>query len=219
MARKGEIIVGLDIGTTKIATLVGEVKEDGTIEVIGLGTHPSKGLQNGVITDIESTVESIRRAVQEAELMAGVQISSVYTGIAGQHIRGFNSHGIVAVKGKEITRVDVDRVVDQAKAVAIPMDRKVLHTIVQEYIVDSQKGINIPVGMSGIRLEAKVHIVTGAISSAQNIVRSCNKAALTSPTSYLSRCPPPRRSSPMTSENWEWLWLTSEAAPPTSSFI
>jgi cell division protein FtsA len=178
MARKGDIIVGLDIGTTKVVALVGEVKDDGQIEVIGMGSHPSKGLQKGVITEIESTVESIKKAVMEAELMAGVQISTVYVGIAGHHIRGFNSHGIVAVKGKEISNPDVERVCDQAKAVAIPMDRQVLHTIAQEYIVDSQDGIKTPLGMSGIRLEAKVHIVTAAISAVQNIIRCCNKAGL-----------------------------------------
>ncbi|RJO68646.1 MAG: cell division protein FtsA [Myxococcales bacterium] len=178
MARRGDIIVGLDIGTTKVATLVGEVKDDGKIEVIGLGTHPSKGMQKGVITEIESTVEAIQKAVAEAELMAGIQVQSVFAGIAGHHIRGFNSHGIVAVKGKEITRVDVDRVLEQAKAVAIPIDRQVLHAIVQEYLIDSQDGIKVPLGMSGIRLEAKVHIVTSAISAAQNIVRCCNKAGL-----------------------------------------
>lgn len=179
MARKGEIIVGLDIGTTKVVALVGEVKEDGQIEVIGVGSHPSKGLQKGVITEIESTVESIKRAVMEAETMCGVDIRAVYVGIAGYHIRGFNSHGIVAVKGKEISAQDIDRVCEQAKAVAIPMDRQVLHTIPQEYIIDSQDGIKIPLGMSGVRLEAKVHIVTAAISAVQNIIRCCNKANLT----------------------------------------
>lgn len=180
MPRKGEIIVGLDIGTTKTVALVGEVKEDGRIEIIGMGSHPSKGLQKGVITEIESTVDAISKAVMEAELMAGVKISSVFVGIAGHHIRGFNSHGIYAVKNKdqEISRSDVDRVLDQAKAVAIPIDRQVLHTIPQEYIIDSQDGIKIPFGMSGIRLEAKVHIVTAASSSIQNIIRCCNKAGL-----------------------------------------
>lgn len=178
MSKKGDIIVGLDIGTTKVVALVGEVKEDGQIEVIGMGSSSSKGMQKGVINEIESTVESIRKAIMEAELMAGVQISSVYVGISGHHIRGFNSHGIVAVKGDEITQLDMDRVCDQAKAVAIPMDRQVLHSIPQEYIVDSQDGIKIPLGMSGIRLEAKVHIVTSGISAGQNIVRCCNKAGL-----------------------------------------
>ncbi len=178
MASKGEIIVGLDIGTTKVVALVGEIKDNGKVEVIGCGTHVSKGMQNGVITDIGATVDSIREAVQEAELMAGVAISQVFAGIAGQHIRGFNSHGIVKVEGKEITEEDVERVVDQANAVAIPINQKVLHTIVQDYVVDGQEGIKYPIGMSAIRLEAKVHIVTGAISAAENVVRCCNKAGL-----------------------------------------
>ena len=178
MNQKGEIIVGLDVGTTKVSVLVGEHKDDGHIEIIGLGSHPSKGMKSGVITEIEATVETIRKAVMEAELMAGVQISNVYVGISGSHILGFNSHGMAAVKGKEILRADVDRTTEQAKAVVIPADRQVLHTLVQEFIVDNQDGIRMPVGMSGVRLEAKVHIVTGSISAVSNMIRCCNKAGL-----------------------------------------
>lgn len=176
-APKKDFVVGLDIGTTKICAIVGELTESG-IDIVGIGSHPSTGLRKGVVINIESTVESIRKAVEEAELMAGCKITSVYAGIAGGHIKSFNSHGIVAVKHKEITQEDVNRVLDAARAVAIPMDREVLHVVPQEYIIDDQDGIKEPVGMSGVRLESKVHIVTGAISSAQNIVKSCNKAGL-----------------------------------------
>ncbi len=171
------IIVGLDIGTTKICAVVGEVSGD-EINIIGIGTHPSIGLRKGVVVNIESTVESIKKAVEEAELMAGCEISSVYAGIAGGHITGFNSHGIIAIKGTEITQHDVDRVIDAARAVAIPMDREVIHVIPQEFVVDEQAGIQNPVGMSGVRLEAKIHIVTGAVTSAHNIVKCANRAGL-----------------------------------------
>jgi len=179
MARvpKKDFIVGLDIGTTKICAIVGEVTENG-IDIVGIGTSPSHGMRKGVVINIESTVESISKAIEEAELMAGCQITSVYAGIAGGHIKSFNSHGIVAVKDKEITENDVQRVLDAAKAVAIPMDREVIHVVPQEYIIDDQDGIKEPVGMSGVRLESKVHIVTGAVSSAQNIIKSCNKGGL-----------------------------------------
>ncbi|HRK01517.1 MAG TPA: cell division protein FtsA [Oligoflexia bacterium] len=179
MARtpKKDFIVGLDIGTTKICAIVGEVTESG-VDIVGIGSHPSTGLRKGVVINIESTVESIRKAIDEAELMAGCKITSVYAGIAGGHIKSFNSHGIVAVRNKEITQEDVNRVLDAARAVAIPMDREVLHVVPQEYIIDDQDGIKEPIGMNGVRLESKVHIVTGAISSAQNIVKSCNKAGL-----------------------------------------
>lgn len=180
MARlpKKEFIVGLDIGTTKICAIVGEVSDSGQIDIVGIGTHPSTGLRKGVVINIESTIDSITKAVEEAELMAGCPISDVYVGIAGGHIKSFNSHGIVAVKDKEITESDVHRVLDAAKAVAIPMDREVIHIIPQEYVIDDQDGIKEPVGMSGVRLESKVHIVTGAVSSGQNLVKSCNKAGL-----------------------------------------
>ncbi len=171
------IVVGLDIGTTKICAVVGEVLGD-DIHIIGIGTHPSIGLRKGVVVNIESTVDSIKKAVEEAELMAGCEISSVYAGIAGGHITGFNSRGIVAVKGSEVTAHDVERVTDAARAVAIPMDREVIHVLPQEYIVDDQAGIQNPVGMAGVRLEAKIHIVTGAVTSAHNIVKCANRAGL-----------------------------------------
>ncbi|MDJ0781692.1 MAG: cell division protein FtsA [Desulfosarcinaceae bacterium] len=177
MQRKENIIVGLDIGTTKICCVVGEVGS-GEINIVGIGTCPSIGLRKGVVVNIESTVESIKKAVEEAELMAGCEISSVYAGIAGGHITGFNSRGIVAIKGSEITPGDVERVIDAARAVAIPMDREVIHVLPQEYIVDDQTGIQNPVGMAGVRLEAKIHIVTGAVTSAHNIVKCANRAGL-----------------------------------------
>jgi len=177
MGKKDSLVVGLDIGTTKICTIVGEVV-NGQTHIIGLGTHPSKGLRKGVVINIESTVQSIKKAVEEAELMADCHITSVYAGIAGGHIKGINSHGVIAVKNKEITQNDVKRVIDAASAVAIPMDREVIHVIPQEFIVDDQDGIRDPVGMSGVRLEGRVHIVTGAITSAQNIVKCANRAGL-----------------------------------------
>lgn len=173
-----DIVVGLDIGTTKICAVVGEISGD-EVNIIGVGTHPSVGLRKGVVVNIESTVDSIKKAVEDAELMAGCEITSVYAGIAGGHITGFNSRGIIAIKGEgEISQQDVDRVVDAARAVAIPMDREVIHVIPQEYIVDDQPGILNPIGMSAVRLEAKIHIVTGAVTSAHNIVKCCNKAGL-----------------------------------------
>ncbi|MBF0491898.1 MAG: cell division protein FtsA [Deltaproteobacteria bacterium] len=175
--KKGELIVGLDIGTTKVAAIVGEVTDDG-IDIIGIGSHPSRGLRKGVVINIESTVESIKKAISEAELMAGCDITSVYAGIAGGHIKGFNSHGIVAIKDKEVRTTDVDRVIDAAQAVAIPLDREVIHVIPQEYVVDGQDGIKEPIGMSGVRLESKVHIVTAAVTSAQNIVKCANRCGL-----------------------------------------
>jgi len=176
---KGEsIIAGLDIGTTKICCIISEAKGEKEIDIIGIGSHPSRGLRKGVVVNIESTVESIKGAVEEAELMAGCEVDSVYVGIAGGHIKGFNSHGIIAVKNKEVNQPDIDRVLDAAQAVAIPPDREVIHIIPQEFILDGQEGIKEPLGMTGIRLEAKVHIVTGAVTSAQNIIRSVNKAGL-----------------------------------------
>ena len=170
-------ITGLDIGTTKICAVVGEMNGEG-MDIVGIGTHPSVGLRKGVVVNIESTVDSIKRAVEEAELMAGCEINSVYAGIAGGHIQGHNSHGVIAVKTREVSQQDVDRVIDAAKAVAIPFDREVIHILPQEYIIDDQNGIQNPLGMSGVRLEAKVHIVTGAVTSAQNIVKCCNRAGL-----------------------------------------
>jgi len=172
-----EIIVGLDIGTTKICAVVG-VTAGKDISIIGIGSHPSVGLRKGVVVDIESTVDSIKKAVEEAELMAGCEISAVYAGIAGGHITGFNSRGIIAIKGQEVTQRDVERVIEAARAVAIPMDREVIHALPQEFIVDDQAGIKNPVGMAGVRLEVKIHIVTGAVTSAQNIVKATNQAGL-----------------------------------------
>jgi cell division protein FtsA len=172
-----QMIVGLDIGTSKVVAIVGEIGDDGAIEVIGIGSHPSRGLKKGVVVNIESTVQSIQRAVEEAELMAGCQIEGVYAGIAGSHIRSLNSHGIVAIRDKEVMQMDVDRVIDAAQAVAIPADQKVLHILPQEYLIDNQEGVKEPLGMSGVRLEAKVHLVTCAVNAAQNIekcVRRCN---------------------------------------------
>ncbi len=177
MGKRDPLVVGLDIGTTKICTVVGEVS-DGQVNIIGIGTFPSKGLRKGVVINIDSTVHSIKKAVEEAELMAGYHLTSVYAGIAGGHIKGINSHGVIAVKNKEITSSDVKRVIDAASAIAIPMDREVIHIIPQEFIVDDQDGIKDPVGMSGVRLEGRVHIVTGAITSAQNIIKCTNKAGL-----------------------------------------
>ncbi len=173
----GDIIVGLDIGTTKICAVVGEVRAD-AIEIIGIGTHPSDGLRKGVVINIERTVNSIKEAIEEAETMAGCEISSVYAGIAGGHIKGFNSHGVIALKEREVTKKDIDRVIEAASAVAIPMDREVIHILTQEFIVDEQDGITDPLGMAGVRLEAKIHIVTGAVTSAQNIIKCCNRAGL-----------------------------------------
>ncbi|HYG66792.1 MAG TPA: cell division protein FtsA, partial [Anaeromyxobacteraceae bacterium] len=160
MAKTGDILVGLDIGTTKICAIVGEVTDEG-IDIIGIGSHPSKGLRKGVVVNIDATVASIKRAIEEAEHMAGCEITTVYTGIAGGHIKAFPSHGVVAVKDKEVRQQDVDRVIDQAKAVAIPLDREVIHVLPQEFVVDDQDGVKDPVGMSGVRLEAKALIVTG----------------------------------------------------------
>lgn len=177
MARKDDQIVGLDIGTTKVCAIVGQETQDG-IDIIGIGTHPSRGLRKGVVVNIESTVDSIKKAVEEAELMAGCEIHSVYAGISGGHIRGINSHGIVAIKDKEVAAADVDRVIDAAQAVAIPLDREVIHVLPQEYRIDDQDGIRDPIGMSGIRLEAKIHIVSAAVTSAQNIIKCANRAGL-----------------------------------------
>ncbi len=172
------LIVGLDIGTSKVVTIVGTVTPADTVEVVGIGMTPSRGLKRGIVVDIESTVESIRRAVEEAELMAGCEINDVYAGIAGGHVRSLNSHGIVAITDKEVTSFDVERVIDAARAVAIPADQKLLHVLPQEFLVDSEVGIRVPIGMSGVRLEAKVHLVTGAVSAAQNIVKCIQRCGL-----------------------------------------
>lgn len=175
---KDNLVVGLDIGTTKICAIVGEITPGG-IDIVGIGSHPSKGLRKGVVINIDSTVQSIGQAVQEAELMAGCEIQSVVAGIAGGHIKGLNSHGVVAVQNREVHAEDVSRVIDAAKAVAIPMDRELLHVLPKEFVVDDQDEIRDPVGMSGVRLEAKVHIVTGAATSVQNIVKCANRCGLT----------------------------------------
>ncbi len=181
MAKRSDrsLVVGLDIGTSKVVALVGEIQADGSIEVVGLGSHPSRGLKKGVVVNIESTVQSIQRAIEEAELMAGCEINAVYAGIAGSHVRSLNSHGVVAIRDKEVTHADVEHVIDAAKAVAIPADQKILHVLPQEFIIDGQEGIRDPIGMSGVRLEAKVHIVTGADSAAQNIVKCVQRCGLT----------------------------------------
>jgi cell division protein FtsA len=178
MSKKGEnLIVGLDIGTTKICAIVGTLTESG-LDIVGIGTSPWRGMRKGVVINIESTVTAIRKALQEAELMAGCEINSVFAGIAGGHINGINSQGVIAIKSREVTNEDVRRVIDAAKAIAIPMDREVIHILPQEFIVDDQDGIKEPLGMNGVRLEVRVHIVTGAVASAQNIIKSCNKSGV-----------------------------------------
>jgi len=180
MSKKSEkrMVVGLDIGTSKVVAIVGEVGSDGEIEIIGIGSHPSRGLKKGVVVNIESTVQSIQRAIEEAELMAGCQIEAVYAGIAGSHVKSLNSHGIVAIKEREVGPGEVERVIDAAKAVAIPADQRILHVLPQEFIIDDQEGIREPIGMSGVRLEAKVHLVTGAVSAAQNIIKCVRRCGL-----------------------------------------
>ncbi|MDB6061843.1 MAG: cell division protein FtsA [Verrucomicrobiaceae bacterium] len=172
------MIVGLDIGTSKVVAIVGSITDAGELEIIGIGSHPSRGMKKGVVVNIESTVQSIQRAIEEAELMAGCQIHSVYAGIAGSHIRSLNSHGIVAVRDREVYPLDLERVIDAAQAVAIPADQKVLHVLPQEYVLDNQEGIKEPLGMSGVRLEAKVHLVTCAVNAAQNIEKCIRRCGL-----------------------------------------
>lgn len=180
MSRRNDknLLVGLDIGTSKVAALVGELKDDDQIEIIGIGTHPSRGLKRGVVVDIESTVQSIQRAVEEAELMAGCDIHAVHACIAGSHVRSLNSDGVTGVKEGEVTQADVDRVIDSARAVAIPADQKILHILPQEFIIDHQEGVREPIGMCGVRLEAKVHIVTCAMSAAQNVTKCICRCGL-----------------------------------------
>ena len=172
------LVVGLDIGTSKIVCIVAEINDEGMLEIIGMGTHPSRGLRRGVVVNIEATVNAIQRALEEAELMADCKIREVYTGIAGSHIKSFNSHGMFAIKDKEISQMDVDRVVETARAVNIPTDQQILHTIPQEFIVDGQEDVRDPLGMSAVRLEVKVHIVTGAVSAAQNIIKCVRRCGL-----------------------------------------
>ena len=180
MARKHdeELIVALDIGTSKIAVLVGQHKGDEAVEVIGFGSHPSYGLKRGVVVNIEDTVQSISCAVESAERMAGCKINAVFTGIAGSHICSINSHGVVAIKDREVRQTDVDRVIDAAKAIAMPTDQRILHILPQEFIIDGQGGVRESLGMSGVRLEAKVHIVSGAVSAAQNITTCVERCSL-----------------------------------------
>lgn len=177
MGRREELIVGLDLGTTKICAVVGEITSEG-IDIVGVGTFPSIGMRGGMVVNIDQTVNSIKKAVTEAELMAGCEIKSVIAGVAGTHVQSLNSHGVIAVKSREVTQSDIDRVMDAARTIAMPYDRQILHVLPQQYIVDEQEGILNPIGMSGVRLEAKVHIITGAISSVQNIVKCCEKAGL-----------------------------------------
>ncbi|MBA2350720.1 MAG: cell division protein FtsA [Burkholderiales bacterium] len=172
------LIVGLDIGTSKIVAVVAEIKPEGGFEIIGMGSHPSRGLKKGVVVNIESTVTAIQRALEEAELMGDCKIREVYTGIAGSHIKSFNSHGMVAIKDKEVTQMDVERVIETAKAVNIPTDQQILHILNQEFIIDGQEDVREPLGMSGMRLEVKVHIVTGAVSAAQNIMKCVRRCGL-----------------------------------------
>jgi cell division protein FtsA len=172
------LVVGLDIGTSKIVCIVAEVNDEGALEIIGMGSSPSRGLRRGVVVNIEATVNAIQRALEEAELMADCKIREVYTGIAGSHIKSFNSHGMFAIKDKEISQMDVDRVVDTARAVNIPTDQQILHTIPQEFIVDGQEDVRDPLGMSAVRLEVKVHIVTGAVSAAQNIIKCVRRCGI-----------------------------------------
>ena len=177
MAKREELIVGLDIGTTKVACLVGEVTEDG-VDIIGIGTQPCSGLKKGVVVNIDATVAAISKAIEEAEHMAGVEITTVYAGIAGSHIKAFHSEGVVAIRDREVRTGDIERVIDAAKAVSIPQDREILHVVPQEFTVDAQDGIKEPLGMSGVRLEARVHIVTAAVAAAQNIIKCCSRCSL-----------------------------------------
>ena len=173
-----KLIVGLDIGTSKIAAIVAELKPEGGFEIIGMGSHPSRGLKKGVVVNIETTVNAIQRALEEAELMADCKIREVYTGIAGSHIKSFNSQGMVAIKDKEVAQMDIDRVIETAKAVQIPNDQQILHILNQEFVIDGQEDVREPLGMSGVRLEVKVHIVTGAVSAAQNIIKCVRRCGL-----------------------------------------
>ncbi len=178
-SNESRMLVGLDIGTSKVVAIVAELSPEGVVEIIGIGSHPStKGLKKGVVVNIDSTVQSIQRAIEEAELMAGCQIHSVFAGIAGSHIRSLNSHGIVAIRDREVFSPDIDRVIDAAQAVAIPADQKILHILPQEYVIDNQEDVKTPLGMSGVRLEAKVHLVTCAVNAAQNIEKCIRRCGL-----------------------------------------
>ena len=173
-----DLVVGLDIGTSKTTCMVAEVRPDGQFNVIGLGTQPSNGLRRGVVVNIEATVDAISRVIQEVELMADCKIGDVYTGIAGSHIKSFNSNGMVAIKDKEVSTMDVERVIEVARAMPIPADQQILHILTQEFIIDGQDGVREPIGMSGVKLEVKVHIVTGAVSAAQNVIKCVRRCGL-----------------------------------------
>ena len=177
MGKKSELMVGLDLGTSKVAAVVGDL-DDGALSVVGLGSAPSEGLRKGVVVNIDATVQAIEQALKEAELTAGCEIHSVFADVGGGHIKGFNSHGVVAVRNREVDQTDVDRVMDAARAVALPSDRDILHVLPQDFVLDGQDGIHTPVGMSGVRLEARVHVVTTATPSAQNVVKCCERAGL-----------------------------------------
>jgi cell division protein FtsA len=179
MATRPNYVVGLDIGTQSAKVVITEVFPDGKVNVLGVGSSPSRGLRKGVVINIEATVDAISRAVSQAETMAGCEVSSVFASISGSHISGLNSHGIVGIKNKEVSHLDVEKVIEAAKAVAIPLDREILHVLPQEFIIDDQDGIKDPIGISGVRLEARVHIVTGAVASAQNVVKCANRCGLT----------------------------------------
>ena len=178
VSNEGNMVVALDIGTSKIVALIGEVNADGGVEIVGIGKHSSRGLKKGVVVNIDSTIDAIQRAVEEAELMAGVNINSAYAGIAGSHIQSLNSHGIVAIKDKEVTEGDLERVMDAARAVAIPADQRILHVLPQDYVIDQADGIREPIGMAGVRLEARVHLITGAQSATQNIIKCVDRCGL-----------------------------------------
>ncbi|KAA3653625.1 MAG: cell division protein FtsA, partial [Proteobacteria bacterium] len=173
-----DLVVGLDIGTSKTTCMVAEVRPDGQFNVIGLGTQPSNGLRRGVVVNIEATVDAISRVIQEVELMADCKIGDVYTGIAGSHIKSFNSNGMVAIKDKEVSTMDVERVIEVARAMPIPADQQILHILTQEFIIDGQDGVREPIGMSGVKLEVKVHIVTGAVAAAQNVIKCVRRCGL-----------------------------------------
>ncbi len=172
------LIVGLDIGTSKVVAIVAELLADGSIKVIGLGQHVSRGLKKGVVINIESTMQAIQRAIEEAELMADCKINNVFTGIAGGHIKSINSHGMVKIKDLEVSQIDIDRVVETARAIALPSDQQILHILTQEFVIDGQEDVREPLGMSGMKLEVKVHIVTGAVAAAQNIVKCIKRCGL-----------------------------------------
>ena len=178
MVRQKPLVVGLDAGTYKIGVVVAEVGANGVVEITGIGTQASSGLKKGTVVNIDATVDAIRKAVDEAELMAGCEINSVVVGSAGSHIKGINLHGVVPVRSREVAASDVERVIDAARAVELPPDREVLHVLPQEFVVDDQGGIRDPIGMSGVRLEARVHVVTGSIASGQNLIKCCNRAGL-----------------------------------------